>query len=108
MLGNGVVPQQAELALRLLRPARRIIRRRARRPAAHPGRQRHGDGKAPNGDAWCDAMKAKHGNGNGHGKSLAVEVRAMTSPNRMVDATGTRHLHARRHGRDDLADWYAA
>ncbi len=33
----------------------------------------------------------------------------MTSPNRMVDATGTRHLlHARRHGRDDLADWYAA
>lgn len=33
----------------------------------------------------------------------------VTSPNRMVDATGTRHLlHARRHGRDDLADWYAA
>jgi DNA (cytosine-5)-methyltransferase 1 len=25
-------------------------------------------------DAWCEAQKAKHGNGNGHGKSLHVEA----------------------------------
>lgn len=25
-------------------------------------------------DAWTDAMRARHGNGNGHGKSLAIEA----------------------------------
>lgn len=25
-------------------------------------------------DAWCAAQKAKHGNGNGHGKSLEIEA----------------------------------
>lgn len=25
-------------------------------------------------DAWTEAMQAKHGNGNGHGKSLAIET----------------------------------
>ena len=28
-------------------------------------------------DAWTDAMRAKHGNGNGHGKSLAVEAQRL-------------------------------
>ena len=77
MLGNGVVPQQAELALRLL------LGLPAESSDGVPGDllptpvvNDMGDGKAPpQWDAWCDAMKAKHGNGNGHGKSLAVEVR---------------------------------
>lgn len=30
-------------------------------------------------DAWTDAMKAKHGNGNGHGKSLAIEAQRLTA-----------------------------
>jgi len=25
-------------------------------------------------DTWTDEMKAKHGNGNGHGPSLSIEV----------------------------------
>jgi DNA (cytosine-5)-methyltransferase 1 len=32
-------------------------------------------------DAWTDAMQAKHGNGNGHGKSLSIEAaRLLPSP----------------------------
>lgn len=29
-------------------------------------------------DAWTDAMKAKHGNGNGHGASLSIEAQRLT------------------------------
>ena len=28
-------------------------------------------------DSWTDAMKAKHGNGNGHGKSLSIEAQRL-------------------------------
>lgn len=35
-----------------------------------------GAGKTVNAwDAWTQAMQAKHGNGNGHGKSLAIDWR---------------------------------
>lgn len=37
-----------------------------------------GEGKTPEAwDAWTDAMKAKHGNGNGHGASLAIEAQRL-------------------------------
>ena len=30
-------------------------------------------------DEWTDRMKARHGNGNGHGKNLAIEAQRLTS-----------------------------
>jgi DNA (cytosine-5)-methyltransferase 1 len=34
-----------------------------------------GEGKTVDAwDAWTERMQAKHGNGNGHGKSLAIET----------------------------------
>jgi DNA (cytosine-5)-methyltransferase 1 len=30
-------------------------------------------------DEWTAKMQAKHGNGNGHGKSLAIEAARLTS-----------------------------
>jgi DNA (cytosine-5)-methyltransferase 1 len=43
-----------------------------------------GRGKTPEDwDAWTDKMKAAHGNGNGHGKSLEIEaarIGAITAP----------------------------
>ena len=31
-------------------------------------------------DEWTDKMRAKHGNGNGHGKSLSVEAQRLSCP----------------------------
>ena len=44
-----------------------------------------GEGKTPDAwDEWTDAMQARHGNGNGHGKSLAIEAqRLLPTPNTM-------------------------
>lgn len=37
-----------------------------------------GDGKTPDDwDRWTERMQTKHGNGNGHGKSLAIEAQRM-------------------------------
>ena len=37
-----------------------------------------GEGKTPeHWDAWTDRMRAEHGNGNGHGKSLAIEAQRL-------------------------------
>lgn len=39
-----------------------------------------GEGKTPERwDEWTDEMKAKHGNGNGHGRSLAIEAQRVAS-----------------------------
>lgn len=39
-----------------------------------------GAGKTPEAwDAWTATMQARHGNGNGHGKSLAIEAARLTS-----------------------------
>ena len=38
-------------------------------------------------DSWTDAMKAKHGNGNGHGKSLAIEAQRLLPTPRATDGT---------------------
>ena len=75
-LGNGVVPQQAALALRLILglPADTAT------PAMGdmlptPAVNDMGAGKTVEAwDAWTATMQAKHGNGNGHGKSLAIEA----------------------------------
>jgi len=36
-------------------------------------------------DAWTDAMRDKHGNGNGHGKSLAIEAQRLLPTPRATD-----------------------
>ena len=42
-------------------------------------------------DAWTERMRAAHGNGNGHGKSLAIEAQRMLLPTPSVaDVTGGR------------------
>ncbi|MGV8972226.1 MAG: DNA cytosine methyltransferase [Rhodoglobus sp.] len=38
-------------------------------------------------DAWTEAMHAKHGNGNGHGASLAIEALRMLPTPRATDGT---------------------
>jgi hypothetical protein len=104
-LGNGVVPQQAELALRWLLAGEWTAAEggtallptiRANEPGATrvgygksvleavtgrpqllptPAVNDMGAGKTPDDwDAWTDRMKAEHGNGNGHGKSLHIEA----------------------------------
>jgi hypothetical protein len=38
-----------------------------------------GDGKTPpQWDEWTSDMKTRHGNGNGHGRSLAIEAQRIT------------------------------
>jgi DNA (cytosine-5)-methyltransferase 1 len=39
-------------------------------------------------DAWTDAMQAKHGNGNGHGKSLDIEAQRLFSTPQARDHKG--------------------
>jgi hypothetical protein len=38
-------------------------------------------------DAWTERMKAAHGNGNGHGKSLAIEAQRLLPTPRATDGT---------------------
>ncbi len=42
-------------------------------------------------DAWTDAMKAKHGNGNGHGASLAIETQRLLATPRAFGSRTSRH-----------------
>lgn len=47
-----------------------------------------GAGKSPDAwDAWTERMKAAHGNGNGHGKSLAIEALRLLPTPRATDGT---------------------
>jgi len=46
-------------------------------------------------DEWTAAMQAKHGNGNGHGKSLAIETLRLLPTPSVADGTGG---HANRSG----------
>lgn len=105
-LGNGVVPQQAALALRLILglpadtatpavgdmlPTPKATNNENRQSLGYsmnlgqalgvtpllptPAVNDMGAGKTVEAwDAWTAAMQAKHGNGNGHGKSLAIEA----------------------------------
>jgi DNA (cytosine-5)-methyltransferase 1 len=74
-LGNGVVPAQAAHALRILlggveetQPADGIL-------LPTPAVNDMGAGKTPDAwDEWTARMQATHANGNGHGKSLAIEA----------------------------------
>lgn len=47
-------------------------------------------------DEWTDAMKAKHGNGNRHGKSLNIEAQRLLPTPVVTDSTGTRNATAGR------------
>lgn len=47
-------------------------------------------------DEWTDAMKAKHGNGNGHGASLAIEAQRLLPTPVVTDVSGTRNKTAGR------------
>lgn len=47
-------------------------------------------------DTWCEAQKAKHGNGNGHGKSLHIEAARLIPTPSVADSTGG---HERRGGK---------
>jgi DNA (cytosine-5)-methyltransferase 1 len=54
-------------------------------------------------DEWTDAMKAKHGNGNGHGKSLAIEAqRLLPTPRSAADRT-SRSAATRRNSMSGLS-----
>jgi len=48
-------------------------------------------------DAWTAGMQAKHGNGNGHGKSLAIEAQRLLPTPIVGDAKGARNSTATRH-----------
>jgi DNA (cytosine-5)-methyltransferase 1 len=39
-------------------------------------------------DEWTDRMKAEHGNGNGHGKSLSIEAARLLQTPSVADGTG--------------------
>lgn len=41
-------------------------------------------------DQWTETMRAKHGNGNGHGPSLAIEAQRLLPTPEASDATGGR------------------
>ena len=48
-------------------------------------------------DEWTDDMKAKHGNGNGHGKSLAIEAqRLLPTPTAVTRDRGEEEIAHRR------------
>lgn len=50
-----------------------------------------GEGKTPDAwDAWTAAMQERHGNGNGHGKSLAIEAQRLLPTPAVADVTGGR------------------
>ena len=41
-------------------------------------------------DVWTDRMKAEHGNGNGHGKSLHIEAQRLLPTPKSIDSTGIK------------------
>jgi DNA (cytosine-5)-methyltransferase 1 len=55
-----------------------------------------GEGKTPDvWDEWTAKMQAAHGNGNGHGKSLAIEAqRLLPTPRAARGASGTETMYA--------------
>lgn len=56
-----------------------------------------GEGKTPDAwDEWTQAMQAKHGNGNGHGKSLAIEAqRLLPTPRSQNGETRNQNIWER-------------
>ena len=80
-LGNGVVPQQAALALRLILGLPATATPNPGDMLPTPAVNDMGAGKTVEAwDEWTAAMQAKHGNGNGHGKSLAIEAARLVTP----------------------------
>jgi DNA (cytosine-5)-methyltransferase 1 len=74
-LGNGVVPQQAVLALHHLTGRGAVSAGGGGPLLPTPAVNDMGEGKTvADWDAWTERMRAAHGNGNGHGRSLAIEA----------------------------------
>ena len=70
-----------------------------------------GEGKTPEDwDAWTAKMKAQHGNGNGHGPSLAIEALRLLPTPVGTDSIGARNATSSRpegsqhHGGTTLTD----
>lgn len=60
-------------------------------------------------DAWTDRMKAEHGNGNGHGKSLAIEAqRLLPTPTSQAAKHGGGDTDRGPGGPDDANLWIVA
>ena len=84
-LGNGVVPQQAAAATRAFLSDTGVAATPAAPTPTHDGQllptpavNDMGEGKTVEAwDAWAAKMQAAHGNGNGHGKSLAIEAQRL-------------------------------
>ena len=60
-----------------------------------------GAGKTPDAwDAWTERMRAEHGNGNGHGKSLEIEaLRLFKTPTSQLAVNGgSQHPDKRKQG----------
>lgn len=56
-------------------------------------------------DAWTDAMKAKHGNGNGHGASLAIEAqRLLPTPRVMAEVKTSERAKRLYSSKDSMGD----
>lgn len=55
-------------------------------------------------DAWTARMKAEHGNGNGHGKSLEIEAQRLLPTPAAQEPGGTVEDHLRRKNRHDGAN----
>jgi DNA (cytosine-5)-methyltransferase 1 len=57
-----------------------------------------GEGKTPDAwdawDAWTANMQERHGNGNGHGKSLSIEAQRLLPTTTAGDAAGSRNRTA--------------
>lgn len=82
-LGNGVVPQQCAAALRAYLAdeygvqiaAPSLVPTGSGSLLPTPACNDMGEGKTVEAwDEWTAKMQAAHGNGNGHGKSLAIEA----------------------------------
>lgn len=65
-----------------------------------------GEGKTPEAwDEWTAKMQAAHGNGNGHGKSLAIEAQRLTGPSLYFDTLDAMHPSPRLAAAADNAKW---
>jgi hypothetical protein len=70
-------------------PTNGLLGRTASRLLPTPVVNDMGAGKTPGEwDAWTEKMRAKHNNGNGHGRSLAIEAQRLLPTPCVADGTG--------------------
>lgn len=108
IIGNGVVPQQAASALRQLLGIY-VDEYEKVQTLPTPVVNDMGDDKSVEWwDKWTAEKAAQHGNGNGHGKSLAIEVQRETLlPTPMAQQSGAtpeEHIANKPPGRTQVTD----